>query len=97
MSKIAEVIGWKFKNQEGMSCRGEEIIEFPGGIPTKEEQDAWKVEYEARDKSNEMLAAKDPDILRLIEDLTNRVMVLEGLTPFTANEFVDSIKPVLNR
>jgi len=96
MSKIAEVIGWKFNHQDGMSCRGEEIVQFPGGIPSQEDQDAWTAEFEARDKTEEMLAGKDQDILKMIEGLTNRVLTLEGLPPMTGKEFRDSLKPVIN-
>ena len=46
MSTIAEVIGWKFNNQPGMSTRGGVITEFPRGIPSQADQDLWTVEYE---------------------------------------------------
>ena len=44
---IAEVIGWKFNHQAGMSTREGVITEFPGGIPTQADQDLWTAEYEA--------------------------------------------------
>tara|TARA_R100000306_G_C4332470_1_gene120957 strand:+ start:535 stop:825 length:291 start_codon:yes stop_codon:yes gene_type:complete len=45
MTTIAEVIGWKFNHQEGMSTKSGVITEFPGGIPSQEDQDAWTEEY----------------------------------------------------
>ena len=44
---IAEVIGWKFNHQEGMSTRDGVITAFPGGIPSQADQDLWTAEYEA--------------------------------------------------
>lgn len=46
MIDIATVIGWKFNHQSGMCTVGDEITEFPGGIPTLEEQALWTAEYE---------------------------------------------------
>ncbi len=46
MANIANVIGWKFNHQEGMTTVDNVITEFPGGIPSQEEQDTWVVEYE---------------------------------------------------
>jgi len=46
MSSIAEVIGWKFNNQQGMSTVAGVITAFPGGIPLQADQDTWTVEYE---------------------------------------------------
>ncbi len=50
MSTIADVIGWKFDHQPGMKCQEDEngvlqIIEFPGGIPSQANQDAWTAQY----------------------------------------------------
>ena len=50
---IAQVIGWKFNNQAGMSTKGNEITAFPNGIPTQAEQDLWTTEYEAHLASTE--------------------------------------------
>ncbi len=47
MTNIAEVIGWKFNHQSGMSTSDGVITAFPGGIPTQAEQDLWTAEYEA--------------------------------------------------
>ena len=44
---IAQVIGWKFNNQAGMSTKDGVITNFPNGIPTQAEQDLWTAEYEA--------------------------------------------------
>ena len=50
MTTIADVIGWKFNHQQGMRCQDVDgvvqITEFPGGIPSQAEQDAWALEYE---------------------------------------------------
>jgi hypothetical protein len=50
---IGAVIGWKFNNQQGMSTKGNEITEFPNGIPTQADQDLWTSEYEAHLASTE--------------------------------------------
>ena len=42
---IAQVIGWKFNDQAGMSTRGNEITTFPNGIPSQADQDMWTAEY----------------------------------------------------
>tara|TARA_R110002012_G_scaffold285240_1_gene476308 strand:- start:36 stop:332 length:297 start_codon:yes stop_codon:yes gene_type:complete len=47
MSSIGAVIGWKFPNQEGMATKSGVITDFPGGIPSQSDQDAWTAEYEA--------------------------------------------------
>ena len=47
MTNIAEVIGWKFEDQPGMTTRDGSITEFPGGVPSQTDQDAWVVEYDA--------------------------------------------------
>lgn len=48
---IAEVISWKFNDQSGMRCIEIDgilqIVEFPGGIPSKADQDKWTKEYTA--------------------------------------------------
>ena len=53
MSDIANVIGWKHDHQAGM-CTSEGVItDFPGGIPSQAEQDAWTAEYEEYVAANE--------------------------------------------
>ena len=47
MTDIAEVIGWKFNHQPGMSTRDGVITEFPGGIPSAQDQATWTAEYDA--------------------------------------------------
>jgi len=76
---IAEVISWKFNDQPGMSCKeidGEfVIVAFPGGIPSKADQDTWTQEYSDwissggdRDaKAQELM--NNPMILSIIEEL----------------------------
>jgi len=48
---IDVVIGWKHNHQPGMCCKMVDdamtIVEFPGGIPTQEDQDAWTAEHDA--------------------------------------------------
>lgn len=57
---ISDVIGWKFNHQPGMRC--EEIggvmtiVEFPGGIPSLEDQALWTQEY-----NNWLLSGGDKD------------------------------------
>lgn len=65
---IAEVIGWKFSNQPGMRCAEinsvMRIVEFPGGIPSQAEQDAWTAEYQAYLSSD---ARKNDDAQRELD------------------------------
>lgn len=68
MTSIAEVIGWKFNHQDGMKTVDGVITEFPGGIPTQAEQDAWTAEYLARDTAEERIDESFPqtDVARVI-------------------------------
>ena len=49
MSNIAQAIGWKFNHQPGMRCKEVKgvlkIVEFPGGVPSKDDQNSWLQEY----------------------------------------------------
>ena len=54
MSNIADVIGWKHNHQAGMSTADGVITDFPGGIPSAEDQATWTTEYEAQ------VVAKEP-------------------------------------
>lgn len=49
--KLPFALAWKFNNQTGMRCQEIDgvmtIIEFPGGIPSLEDQALWMSEYEA--------------------------------------------------
>lgn len=47
LDNMPEIIAWKHSNQDGMSTAGGEIIAFPGGIPSDDDINAWKAEYEA--------------------------------------------------
>ena len=52
MTDIASVIGWKHNNQSGMNTKDGIITEFPGGIPSAEDQATWTTEYEAHVTAN---------------------------------------------
>jgi len=52
MTQISEVIGWKHNHQEGMCTADGVITEFPGGIPSAEDQATWTKEYEAHVAAN---------------------------------------------
>jgi len=64
---ISQVISWKFDHQPGMRCKevdGEMvIIEFPGGIPSRAEQNQWTAEYQAH------MAANPPQDAITVDDL----------------------------
>ena len=47
LANMAEIIGWKHNHQSGMATDGGVIIDFPGGIPSDEDIDTWKTEYDA--------------------------------------------------
>ena len=47
MTDIASVIGWKHNHQAGMGTVDGVITEFPGGIPSAEDQATWTTEYES--------------------------------------------------
>lgn len=72
MSNISEVIGWKFGHQAGMTTVGGVITEFPGGVPSQEDQDAWTAEYEAHVAATayrEKRAREYPEIGDQLDDL----------------------------
>ena len=63
---IAEVIGWKFNHQEGMSTVNGVLTEFPGTMPTEAELATYTAEYEVykvmadiREKRDTALASTD--------------------------------------
>jgi len=65
MTNIGDVIIWKFNSKPGMTTVGGEIIEFPGGIPSKEDQNKWALEYEehlAATKYQKDRATKYPEL-----------------------------------
>lgn len=47
LDNMAEIIGWKHNHQQGMVTNAGVITEFPNGIPSDEDIDTWKVEYDA--------------------------------------------------
>jgi len=68
---ISEVIGWKFNEQPGMTTVNGVITEFPGGIPSQADQDAWTAEYEAHlptQQWQETMAESDSSMTRMWED-----------------------------
>ena len=74
MTNIGVVIGWKHNHQPGMSTRNGVITEFPGGIPSQADQDAWIAEYlvqfpEGYDAWKESIRATDVGMPRYLEDL----------------------------
>ena len=44
---MGAVIGWKHNHQTGMATADGEITEFPGGVPSDSDINAWKTEYDA--------------------------------------------------
>ena len=71
MTHIADVIGWKFDHQPGMVTRDGVITEFPGGIPSQADQDAWTAEYDALQPTRDweaQMAETDKDMPRWMED-----------------------------
>ena len=74
MTNIGTVIGWKHNHQSGMATRDGVITEFPGGIPSQADQDAWTAEYlvqfpEGYDAWTESIQATDAVMPRYLEDL----------------------------
>jgi len=92
MTNIAEVIAWKFNNQSGMATSDGKITQFPGGIPTQAEQDAWTLEYEARDINAERVdkAFSEQDIHKMIFEgffeVANRLQAIEGKQPLERSQ-----------
>ena len=66
---IAEVIGWKFNNQAGMKTIDGKIVEFPGGIPSQEDQDSWTTEYNNYIATQEYKKAREAGYKELKEQL----------------------------
>jgi hypothetical protein len=105
---IADVIGWKFNHQPGMCCREISgvltIVEFPGGIPSQDQQDAWTAEYQAWVAANGLT---DLECDRTIDagkmtrlnfevnfNQENRLRVLEGKPTITKLQYRDALKAV---
>jgi len=101
MSSIAEILDWKFNSQPGMRCKELngtlQIVEFPGGIPSREQQDQWIAEYRAyvdaglkTDQECQNTLAQDKLARLLFEinfDQENRVRVLEGRAALTRQQY----------
>jgi hypothetical protein len=72
ISDIGSVIQWKFPSKEGMMTRGDEIVTFPGGIPSQADQDTWTAEYEAYVAANEYKGLRKeeyPSIADQLDDI----------------------------
>ena len=90
MYSLAEIIGWKFNHQQGMSTirhedGTEEITAFPGGIPTQQEIDTWTAEYDAyvlaggRDTERAIgYITEHPAVAALLEEL-EKLPQMQGL------------------
>ena len=92
MANIANVIGWKFNHQEGMTTVDNVITEFPGGIPSQEEQDTWVVEYEAHLKAIEYMEKRKFEYPPIEDQLD--MIYHAGLG---GDEFQEAIKIVKNK
>ena len=72
MSNIGTVIGWKHNHQAGMCTADGVITEFPGGIPSAEDQATWTTEYEAYVAANAYKGKRQieyPTIADQLDDL----------------------------
>ena len=72
MTDIANVIGWKHNHQAGMCTNDGVITEFPGGIPSAEDQATWTTEYEAYVAANAYKGKRQieyPTIADQLDDL----------------------------
>ena len=72
MTDIAAVIGWKHNHQEGMCTADGVITDFPGGIPSAEDQATWTTEYEAYVAANAYKGKRQieyPTIADQLDDL----------------------------
>ena len=92
MANIANVIGWKFNHQEGMVTVDNVITEFPGGIPSQEEQDTWVVEYETHMASIKYKSDRENEYPPIEEQLD---MIYHA--GFGGDEFQEAIKIVKNK
>ena len=69
MTDIASVIGWKHNNQSGMSTVDGVITEFPGGIPSQADQDAWTTEYIAYLSANDYKGKREIEYPSMADQL----------------------------
>tara|TARA_R110002153_G_scaffold273200_1_gene443387 strand:+ start:80 stop:373 length:294 start_codon:yes stop_codon:yes gene_type:complete len=72
MTDIAEVIGWKHNHQSGMCTSDGVITEFPGGIPSAEDQALWVEQYSAYLASTAYIAKRKADYKSLEEQADMR-------------------------
>lgn len=77
MTSIGKVIGWKFNNQPGMRTRAGIITQFPGGIPSKEDQDSWTLEYEAHIAKTQYIMDREAAMQELLPDTMCFPAILE--------------------
>tara|TARA_R110002110_G_scaffold102027_1_gene258894 strand:- start:166 stop:465 length:300 start_codon:yes stop_codon:yes gene_type:complete len=69
---MGAIIGWKHNHQVGMSTVDGEITAFPGGIPSDDDINAWKTEYDAHVAATayrEKRATEYPEIGDQLDDL----------------------------
>jgi len=91
MANIASVIGWKFNHQEGMATADNIITEFPGGIPSQEDQDTWVAEYETHMASIKYKSDRENEYPTLADQLDMQYHdLVDGTT--TWKDAVDVIK-----
>ena len=72
MTDIASVIGWKHNHQAGMCTADGVITEFPGGIPSAEDQATWATQYESYLASTAYIAARKLEYKSLEEQADMR-------------------------
>jgi len=66
---MAQVIGWKHNHQTGMTTVDGEITEFPGGIPSDNNINSWKTEYDAHVASTAYQGKRAAEYPQLAEQL----------------------------
>lgn len=69
LANMAEIIGWKHNHQSGMATDGGVIIDFPGGIPSDEDIDTWKTEYDAHISATAYIGKRVDDYPTIGEQL----------------------------
>jgi len=90
---IANVIGWKFNHQKGMRCKEIDnvmtIIEFPGGVPSRANQDLWTQEY------NDWVAAGGLKDIQVEEELGSNVvrLIIETIVPMIQDGSITTKTP----
>jgi len=69
LDNMAEIIGWKHNHQQGMVTDGGVIQKFPNGIPSDEEIDTWKTEYDAHISATAYIGKRVDDYPTIGEQL----------------------------